>query len=64
MMAEGGTYRYISKKILDPSKLEKVSFRTKIREFKLNTYINPIKWPAPKIVQPTQSELPDDLKHS
>ena len=64
MMAEGGTYRYISKKILDPSKLEKVSFRTKIREFKLNAYIRtPIKWPAPKIVQPTQSELPDDLAH-
>lgn len=64
IMAEGGTYRYISKKILDPSKLENITFRTKFREFKLNTYIKtPIKLPAPKIVQPTQSKLPDDLAY-
>jgi protein tyrosine phosphatase len=62
ILAEGGTYRYISKKILDPSKLQTVTFRTKIREIKLNSYIKtPIKWPAPKIVQPQQYELPEDI---
>ena len=62
IIAEGGSYRYISKKLLDPSKLERTSFKTKLREFKLNMYIKtPIKWPAPKIVQPVHSELPEDL---
>lgn len=61
LLAEGGTYRYISKKILDPSKLDPIGLGTKIREFKLNTYIKtPIKLPAPEIVQPKQGKLPQD----
>jgi len=61
--AEGGTYLYLQKKLQGiHSELPKVNWKSAFREFKLITYLNiPLRWPAPKVVNPVKLEITTDL---